>query len=508
MVLLQIVALSLAATLVGQSSDSLGGDVVLLDFYADYCSPCRQMSSTMDELLVKGFPVRKINAEQDRKLAKRFSVTNLPCYILVVNGREVDRVVGMTSFNRLAGMFDQYKDRLRQKSIADLVPQLAKNIPSLPSAPGAMLPAIGSRPLTPIRLVSQEQPVVSNSTRESAFIPSIQQNGSSASPITNAQMLSCTARLRIQDPDGHSFGTGTVVDSRNGCALILTCGHIFRDSKGRGLIEVELFGTAGREKLEGELVAYDLDRDLGLIRIRPNSPIAVARIAPKNYRVVEGMAVASSGCDQGADPTVVHTKVISLNKFLGPPNLQTSGKPVEGRSGGGLFTPEGYLVGVCNAADPADNEGFFAALGSIHDELDRRGMDYVYNVPQGPWIARINEPLGDHSLDLATSDMPRNMPPRPTLEPITDMSLQPTAARTVEPQASPAPGLPSRLSPEEQAALEEIQRRRASGTEVICIFRDCSNPQAKSEVVILGKASANFLRRLADQTETSPTSSR
>ena len=47
-------------------------------------------------------------------------------------------------------------------------------------------------------------------------------------------------RLRIDDADGHSVGSGTIIDTRSGEALVLTCGHIFRDSQGKGKITIDL----------------------------------------------------------------------------------------------------------------------------------------------------------------------------------------------------------------------------------------------------------------------------
>ncbi len=529
MVWLQIAALSLAASLGGNAAEAVGGKIVLLDFYADYCGPCRQMAPTLDELMVRGHSIRKINVEQNRDLAKRYGVTNIPCYVLTIEGREVDRVVGLASFGRLAGMFEQAKSQLASSKLAKSKHTRGKsNVGPLATAPsrrlenlssiegGSPIPAVSSQPLVPSRLVSLDQIDPVHAPQPNPVAPAVYENrptppAATATPVTKAQLLSCAARLRIEDPNGHSFGTGTIVDARDGCALILTCGHIFRDGKGKGRIEVDLFDRSGPHQIPGELVTYDLKRDLALVRIRPNSPVSVARVAPRSFALRKGMPVASVGCNHGDDPTVVPTKVLSLDKFLGPPNLQTAGKPVEGRSGGGLFTPEGYLVGVCNAADPADNEGFYAALASIHEELDRRGLSYIFQSPKGLWIAEISNPLQNRSIDLAASSMPREMPAPPAVE-TTDHngSLLPTASRTPSPASVTPRTMPadSTLSPEERAALHEIERRRAAGTEVICIFRDRSDPQAKSEMVILSKASAAFLRRLADQSEKPLPSSR
>ena len=80
---------------------------VLLDFRADWCGPCRQMDSTVEQLLAAGYPVRRVNYDQDRDLANRFKVQAIPCFIMLVNGREVDRVLGVTDRARLEAMFSR-----------------------------------------------------------------------------------------------------------------------------------------------------------------------------------------------------------------------------------------------------------------------------------------------------------------------------------------------------------------------------------------------------------------
>ena len=76
--------------------------------------------------------------------------------------------------------------------------------------------------------------------------PSGRGAGGEGRGVSDATLIAASVRLRVEDADGHSCGSGTIIDARGGEALILTCGHIFRDSKGKGRIEVDLPGPAGR----------------------------------------------------------------------------------------------------------------------------------------------------------------------------------------------------------------------------------------------------------------------
>ena len=73
------------------------------------------------------------------------------------------------------------------------------------------------------------------------------------------------------------------------------------------------------------------------------------------------------------------------------------------------------------------------------------------------------------------------------------------------PPATQQPAGPSQpLTPDEQAALEEIQRRRVEGAELICIIRSRTDPQARSEVLVLDKVSPGFLRQLTAEPPARP----
>ncbi len=449
------------------------GDTVLLQFSADWCAPCRAMGPTVEALAAKGYPVRKVNVDRERALAQRHGVTSLPTFVMLDGGREVGRIVGGASLAQLEQMCQAAADangsEVRHAAVA------------------------GSRPDNRTA-DSAAVPVVPVSATLPAGGPGGWNGPGAVQPVADDQLIAATVRLRIQDPQGHSSGTGTLIDARGGEALILTCGHIFRDSQGKGRIEVDLFGDYPSQRVPGRLVRYDLKTDVGLVAIRVPGPVTTARVAPRGYQLQRGQSVISVGCDNGADPTARHSRVNSLNKFLGPANIQVAGQPVEGRSGGGLFSVDGLVVGVCNAADPQDGEGLFAAADCIYDILDEAGLAYVYD-PSKPAPAPSAAPAAPDADRLADGvPAPADAPiRRGALEEIQwPAAAEPSPVRTV---AAASDDLPP-LNAEERVALEEIRRRLDDGYEVVCIIRPRNDPRAKSEVLVLERVSPALRRHL------------
>jgi hypothetical protein len=323
-----------------------------------------------------------------------------------------------------------------------------------------------------------------------------------ASPPRDAlesKLLAATARLRVEDGSGVSRGTGTVIDCRQGEALILTCGHIFRDSDGKGRVEVDLFAPGGPRGVAGQVVSWDLKRDLALVSIFTDVPLEAVRVGTPERTVKPGDTVVTVGCDGGADPTLHQSRITAVDKYLGPANVQVAGQPVQGRSGGGLFAIDGTLIGVCNAADPADNEGLFAALPTIHEQLEEADLAFVYRnmYPSGGL-----ESLASVGGSAHVPAMPSDMPPvsfdrrdRANAVPTTSNASTADAAVVPPPPAS-STGPASPLSPGERALLDHV-RQHEGKAEVICIVRPHGANGGSSEVFVLDAAGRDFVDHLA-----------
>lgn len=464
------------------------GETVLLDFYSDGCVPCRQMEPVVRELAGRGYPVRKVNVSGSPGLAAKYGVDLVPCFVMLVDGQVVDRVVGGTTFSRLERMCQRAKAAGPEETLASQGDSSGGW-----RSGGGLVPSVRSDVFAGN---GQRQPPMGppESHAPDRALPPGWTGPANTLDRPADDLVAATVRLKIEDPDGRSCGSGTIIDAQDGWALILTCGHIFRDSKGLGPIEVDLFGPTPAERVPGQLLTYDLDRDIGLLKIRTPGPVTTARVAPPGYRVAQDDPVVNVGCNNGDPPTARFSRVTSLDKYLGPPNLQVAGMPVQGRSGGGLFSEEGFVIGVCTAADEEEKEGFYTALAAIHAELDRAELAFVYrsggegSVGEAPLVA-IDPP-----------EMPRRMPRPSDLVEVKEVSSassgSPSGRRLVDPQ--------SPLSGEEQATLEEIRRRKSQGDEVICVIRSRSAPQAASEIIVLNNVSPGFLDRLAEETRTGP----
>lgn len=81
---------------------------VLLDFYADWCGPCRMVSPIVDEIAEENpqYLVGKINVDEETILAADFGVGSIPTLIVMKNGRIVEESVGARPKEQILKMLE------------------------------------------------------------------------------------------------------------------------------------------------------------------------------------------------------------------------------------------------------------------------------------------------------------------------------------------------------------------------------------------------------------------
>ncbi len=85
--------------------------LVLVDFWASWCAPCRMMAPVLNEVaeeLSGNSHIGKVNIEEYQSLAQKFQVRNIPTLILLKNGIEINRFVGVKSKDFLLEQIQKY----------------------------------------------------------------------------------------------------------------------------------------------------------------------------------------------------------------------------------------------------------------------------------------------------------------------------------------------------------------------------------------------------------------
>lgn len=74
------------------------GKVILVDFWAEWCMPCKMMAPILNDLaadLPEGYFVGKIDVDKNQATAQRFNVRSIPTLVLFKDGKEINRFVGV-----------------------------------------------------------------------------------------------------------------------------------------------------------------------------------------------------------------------------------------------------------------------------------------------------------------------------------------------------------------------------------------------------------------------------
>lgn len=88
-------------------SEALNSELpVLIDFYAEWCGPCRMLGPIIDEISEEAtaFKVAKVNIDEQPELATKYQVMSVPTLVVIKNGEVINRVTGVTPKQKILDM--------------------------------------------------------------------------------------------------------------------------------------------------------------------------------------------------------------------------------------------------------------------------------------------------------------------------------------------------------------------------------------------------------------------
>ena len=541
---------------------TLGGtpDGVVLDFSAEWCGPCQSMAPIVERLQRQGYAIRKVDFDSNQKLAAQYGVTHLPTFVLVVDGQVRQRYTGPMSeadLRRMAASIPTKKDPapVTNSKSGSQPPAIAATRPAV-TRPAVTRPTV-TRPAVTRPAVTR--PTV---TRPTVTRPAATTDATKTGPprsdqrvvranddvaknnAQEADPIAVCARIRVHLGNAVDMGSGTVIHSEPGKTFILTCGHIFRGFDANSRIEVDLFNGSQPQTYDAKLIKADLDADIGLISLNEVAQFPVSRIAARSTQ--RGHHVYSIGCGGGSAPSRLQHLVTSTDRFQ-PDFVECTGVPVQGRSGGGLFTRDGEVVGVCVLADPEGRRGLYTSLRTIHRLLDSCGLmdlaprltlpnaspDFEGDVESNSRLANTERPrfVGDENVANHDNEDGESSPLN--LETINsnvgfDRTSNPTfasgqqAAGRFVPHfgavqdsgdtlaAGASDDAATRIidtrqrvssSPMSGPAMSSLQAALAAarGAQVICVIRSKEHPELPGRIVIIDQASDKFVADLTGE---------
>lgn len=516
-----IAMLMLAVDLNGQPLP----DVVLLDFTAGYCQPCQQMVPMLQRMERDKFPVRKIDITQQPDVSREYGVDRIPTLILLVEGKEARRFVGLTAEDELRRAMNDAARKLEMKRKANSPEPVADPPSSADDEPSPEDFASREPVRTPVAATvaatTEDSPRpgirgvfdrmrrglgggAESPDRDQMERPDFRAQSPDEETLTTTNdslPMRATVRVRLDEGEFKDVGTGTIIYSTTGQSTILTCAHIFKDVSADAVVVVEAFRDGEAFKYPAQVLGGDHDADIAFLSIRNTSPLPVAPLVPGRLNVQPNESVFSIGCNAGNRPTQLNMKIAKINFFEGPENIVCDVDPVQGRSGGGLFNASGELIGVCSGAFRDTKEGLYSGVGAVRNLMSKLNLNSLFETDAASFAA----------------DEPKAPAPRPASNPFAENdssfeqmfeqhATQLAAASAPAPAAAPAFEDTAPRQPPVTAFADPPPRTTLVSTgghptpAEITVIIDSPDPAQGKRVVVIPRPSPWLLQLLTGET--------
>jgi S1-C subfamily serine protease len=328
-------------------------------------------------LIAAGYCVQRVNVDQNLPLAKKYGIESVPSFLMMSDGKEIDRVTGWCSYERLEKM-------LKRRPAEILAP---RHVPSAPPVPSSH--RVPLAPPVPHPAWRYERPTGYRAAVVRIFCTCV--SGSATQPV-------------------RSIGSGALVDWK-GRAVVLTARHVTQDAKS---IVVRL--STGKT-LSARLLSADATWDLAVLELQgiPQGVEPVALEFGPEAMQREGCRLES--CGYGPDGRLACNSGLFLGYRRsaaaprGPDDwMVLSGHAREGDSGGPVFNERGRLVGVLWGTD---GESVVAVqAGRLHLTLDAavatrgQGSEVVSLSPLSSPLSSVVPTAVNVGIDLAANKSP------------------------------------------------------------------------------------------------------
>lgn len=299
-------------------SNTLYGETQILDFSAEWCGPCQSMQPVVEQLQREGHKISRIDVDRNKQLVQQYGVGAIPCFVFLADGKEVDRVVGETTRERLL----QRIERIQPK---EQKPQ--------------------SRPREAWRYVEP--------TSYRAAIVRI-----------------------IADEGGNkrALGSGTIV-KWSGHFVILTARHVIQNAKA---VTVRLLTG---KKIKCRVVKVDQLWDCAVLEpLEPLTGAKYAELELGDkamFKPGDRLESCGLGSDDklAANTGIVISYKRSTAAMQGPDDwIEISGQARQGDSGGPVFNDRGRVVGVLWGTD--GKSVLCVQAGRLHVVLDAAAKQF------------------------------------------------------------------------------------------------------------------------------------
>jgi thioredoxin 1 len=94
----------------GTFKEQVASGVTLVDFWAEWCGPCKMLAPTVDELAKEydgKATIAKVDIDSEGGLAQEYGVSSIPTVLVIKDGQEVDRFIGVVKKEALSGALDK-----------------------------------------------------------------------------------------------------------------------------------------------------------------------------------------------------------------------------------------------------------------------------------------------------------------------------------------------------------------------------------------------------------------